>query len=314
MPHDSMATAHAGTYRLGVRDVARMGYGAMQLRRCTDNRAEALTLLRLAVDLGVNHVDTAQFYGNGFVNDVVGAMLREESGIVVATKVGADPAPGGPVPLKIAQRPEQLRASVEDNLRSLGVDQLSVVNLRRMDVRPGFAAEGDQIVDIDDQLAAMVAMRDEGKIGAIGLSAIDMATLKRAIPAGIVCVQNAYNVASREFEDMLDLCVDNGIAWVPFFPLGGSQLLAYPNVADQRKVVEIAARMAIKPSQLGLAWLLAHKSNVLLIPGTASITHLEENMASAGIRLSAEVVAELDAIYDLAVASSSQHASVEAGR
>jgi pyridoxine 4-dehydrogenase len=292
----SVMAAGAGAYRLGAHQVARVGYGAMQLRRCRDNRAEALALLRRAIDLGVNHVDTAQFYGNGFVNDVVGEVLRDAPSIVVVTKVGADPAPGGPAPLKVAQGPEQLRASVEDNLRSLGVKQLAVANLRRLDVGPGFAAEGDQIVDIDDQLAVMIAMRDEGKIGAIGLSAVDEVCLTRAIPAGIVCVQNAYNLVSREFETMLDLCADHGIAWVPFFPLGGSSLM-YPSVTDQPEVMEVAARLAVTPSQLGLAWLLHHKSNILLIPGTASTTHLEENMAVAAMRLNDDVVAELDAIY-----------------
>src|SRR5206468_13020536 len=135
-----------------------------------DDRAAAVALVRRAVELGVGHVDTAQFYGNGFVNGVLGDALGDD--VLVATKVGADPDPGGPVPLRLAQRPEQLRASVEDNLRSLGTERIALVNLRRADRRPGLLAEGDQLVDLDDQLAVLTALRDEGKIGAIGLSSV----------------------------------------------------------------------------------------------------------------------------------------------
>jgi pyridoxine 4-dehydrogenase len=292
----SVNAAQAGTYRLGGYQIARVGYGAMQLRRLADTPADAVALLRRAIELGVDHLDTAQFYGDGFVNEIIRKVLGETRQVVVATKVGADPNPGGKIPIVPAQRPEQLRASVEDNLRSLAVDRLAVVNLRRLDIGPGLVAEGDQAVDIDDQLAAMVAMRDEGKIGAIGLSAVSMNSLMRAIPAGIACVQNAYSLLSRQSEDMLNLCADHEIAWVPFFPLGGA-FPDYPKVVDQPKLIEIAARMAIKPSQLGLVWLLAHKANILLIPGTASMAHLEENIASTSISLDDDTLAELDAIH-----------------
>lgn len=295
-----ISAARAGTYLLGAHRVARMGYGAMQLERA-GTRAEACRLLRRAIDLGVNHLDTAQFYGDGFVNEVIGEVLQSSPQIVVATKVGADPNPGAKFPIKPAQRPEQLRASVEDNLRSLGVDQLAIVNLRRLDVRPGLTATGDQVVDINDQLAVMLAMRDEGKVGAIGLSGVDLHGLKRALSAGVVCVQNAYSVISRHHEDMLNLCVDNQIAWVPFFPLGGAYFPEWPKVTDQPKVIEIAVRMGVAPSQVGLAWLLAHKPNVLLIPGTASVSHLEENIASTSIALAKDTLAELDAHYTAAV-------------
>lgn len=293
----SISAARAGTYRMGAHDVARIGYGAMQLRQLASTPAAARALLRRAIDLGVNHVDTAQFYGNGFVNETIGEVLREGREIVVVTKVGADPNPGGKLPIKPAQRPEQLRASVEDNLRSLRVDQLPIVNLRRLDVGPGLAAEGDQIVDIDDQMAEMIALRDEGKVGAIGLSAVDIHALRRAVPAGIVCVQNAYSLVSRRYEDILDLCVDQRIAWVPFFPLGGAHFPEWPKVAGQSKVVEIAARLGVEPSQVGLAWLLAHAPNILLIPGTTSLSHLEENIASASISLDEDALAELDAVH-----------------
>jgi len=227
----------ADSYRLGAFHVARMGYGAMQLERFRHSRSEAIALVRRAVDLGVNHIDTAQFYGDGFVNDVIREALRDGRGIVVATKVGADPNPTGRFSLKPAQRPEQLRASVEDNLRSLGVEQLAIVNLRRLDVAPGLIAQGDQIVDIDDQLAAMADLRNEGKVGAFGLSAVDLKGLRRAIPAGVACVQNAYSLVSRQFEDMLELCAGQGIAWAPFFPLGGNHFPEFPKVVDHPTVM-----------------------------------------------------------------------------
>lgn len=287
--------AQTGTYRLGGREVARMGYGAMQLRRCARNPAQALALLEHAVRLGVDHIDTAHFYGDGFVNEMIGKLIRSHGGVVVASKVGADPNPGGKIPLKPAQRPEHLRASVEDNLRSLGVDRIPLVYLRRLDVGPGIEAEGDQIVDLDDQMATMTALRDEGKIGAIGLSAVGLDGLTRALPAGIAAVQNAYSLVSREFEGMLTLCLAREVAWVPFFPLGGS-FPQWPKVTSQPKVVELAASVAIAPSQLGLAWLLAHAPNMLLIPGTADAAHLEENVAAASIRLEPSILAELDTL------------------
>ena len=288
-------SAPGGTYLLGGRDVARVGYGAMQLRHCEANPAAAVTLLERAIDLGVNHIDTAQFYGNGFVNKMIREVLRPGDGVVVASKVGADPDPQGKIPVKLAQRPEQLRASVEDNLVSLGLDQIPLVNLRRPDVGPGLAAEGNQIVDIDDQMAVMIAMRDEGKIASIGLSAVNLDGLRRARLADIACVQNAYSLVSREFEDMVAFCLVNGIAWVPFFPLGGAAP-GWPKVTDQPKVVDIAARMNVTPSQVGLAWLLRHTPNTLLIPGTANLGHLEQNMAVATVALDDAAMADLDAI------------------
>ena len=291
-----MDAGRAGAFPLGALAVARIGFGAMQLERLTDRPADAAALLRRAVDLGVDHVDTARFYADGFVNNVIRQVLADGRALVVATKVGADPAPGATPPIRPAQRPEQLRASVEDNLRSLGLERLPIVNLRRLDIPPGLTAEGDQIVDIDDQLAAMIAMRDEGKIGAIGLSAANRSNLRRAVPAGIVCVQSAYSLLSRRYEDMLDLCAAHGIAWVPFFPLGGAHFPGWPNVTAHPKVVAIAAKMAVTPSQLGLAWLLAHRPNILLIPGTADADHLRENMAATTLSLDSKVMAELDTL------------------
>ncbi|MFF1601346.1 aldo/keto reductase [Streptomyces mirabilis] len=277
------------------RTVLRVGYGALQLERLHARRDEAVELLHRAVELGVDHVDTAEFYGFGFANDVIRETLRPEDGVLVVTKVGADPNPGGRLPLRLAQRPEQLRASVEDNLRSLGVDRLPVVNLRRLDTGPGLRPEGDQVVELDDQLAVMTALRDEGKIGAIGLSSITLDGLRRALPAGIACVQNAYSLVSREDEDMLQLCAAEGIAWVPFFPLGGA-FPGLPKVTEEPVVHAVAESLGVAPSQVGLAWLLHHAPNVLLIPGTADAAHLEANVAAGKIIFDAATLATLDAI------------------
>ncbi|MBA6434774.1 aldo/keto reductase [Streptomyces sp. GMR22] len=277
------------------RTVFRIGYGAAQLARLHDRRGEAVALLRRAVELGVDHVDTAEFYGFGFANEVIRETLRPEDGVLVVTKVGADPNPGGRLPLRQAQRPEQLRASVEDNLRGLGVDRLDVVNLRRLDTGPGLRPEADQVVDLDDQLAVMTALRDEGKIGAIGLSSVTLDGLRRALPAGIACVQNAYSLASRDDEDMLELCAAEGIAWVPFFPLGGA-FPGLPKVTEDPAVHAVAESLGVTPSQVGLAWLLHHAPNVLLIPGTADAAHLEANMAVGEITFDAATLATLDAI------------------
>jgi pyridoxine 4-dehydrogenase len=277
------------------RTVFRVGYGAMQLERLHGRRGEAVALLRRAIELGVDHVDTAEFYGSGFVNTVIRETLRPGDDVLVVTKVGADPNPGGRPSLRIAQRPEQLRASIEDNLRSLGTDRLPVVNLRRLDTGPGLRPEGDQVVGIDDQLAVMTALRDEGKIGAIGLSSVTLDGLRRALPAGIVCVQNAYSLASRDDEDMLRLCAAQGIAWVPFFPLGGA-FPGLPKVTEEPAVRAVAGSLGVTPAQVGLAWLLHHAPNVLLIPGTADAAHLEANMAASEIAFDAATLAALDAV------------------
>ncbi|MDL4815070.1 aldo/keto reductase [Actinomadura opuntiae] len=277
------------------RAVSRIGYGAAQLPRLHDRRDEAVAPLRRAIELGVDHVDTAEFYGFGFANAVIRKAVRPEDDVLIVTKVGADPDPGGRLPLRIAQRPEQLRASVEANLRSLGVDRLAVVNLRRLDSGPGLRPEGDQVVDLDDQLAVMTALRDEGKIGAIGLSSVTLDGLRRALPAGVVCVQNAYSLVSRDDEDMLRLCASEGIAWVPFFPLGGA-FPGLPKVTEEPTVHAVAESLGATPSQVGLAWLLHHAPNVLLIPGTADAAHLEANMAAGEITFGDADRTALDAV------------------
>jgi pyridoxine 4-dehydrogenase len=283
-----------GIGNIGTSQVARAGYGAMQLFE--PSAADATAVLRRAVELGVNHIDTASFYGPGEVNRRIRAALAPyPDDLVIVSKVGARYTGGEPVPLAAAQQPAELRAAVEDDLSQLGLERVPVVNLRRMDLGPGVQAEDDQIVDLDDQLAEMIALRDEGKIGAIGISSVPLEILQRALPAGIVCVQNAYSLLDRSQEEMLDVCIDEGIAWVPYFPLG-SAFPGFPKVADNPVVLEIAGELGVLPAQVGLAWLLAHAPNTLLIAGTKSIGHLEENTGAGDVVLSADQVARLDAV------------------
>jgi pyridoxine 4-dehydrogenase len=283
-----------GIGRIGANTVARVGYGAMQLFEPSPDDAAAV--LRRAVELGVNHIDTASFYGPGEVNRRIHAALSPyRDDLVIVSKVGARYTGDDPVPLAAAQKPAELRAAVEDDLRQLGVDCVPVVNLRRMDLGPGVQAEDDQIVDLDDQLAEMIALRDEGKIGGIGISSVPLEILQRALPAGIVCVQNAYSLLDRSQEAMLELCTTEDIAWVPYFPLG-SAFPGFPKAADNDVVCAVAGEVNATPAQVGLAWLLAHAPNMLLIAGTKSIDHLEENIGAGDIVLSADQVARLDAV------------------
>jgi pyridoxine 4-dehydrogenase len=284
-----------GPGRLGTTTVARIGYGAMQLGEAR-SPDDAVAVLRRAVELGVDHIDTASFYAGGEVNDHIRrALAPYRDDLVIVSKVGAAHVTGGPIPLRAAQKPAELRAAVEDDLRQLGLDCVPVVNLRRLDLGPGLAAEGGQIVDLDDQLAEMIALRDEGKIGAIGVSSVPLEVLRRALPAGIVCVQNAYSLLDRRHEDMLDFCTAEGIAWVPFFPLG-SAFSGFPDVADNTVVREVAGEIGATPAQVGLAWLLTHAPNTFLIPGTRSIAHLEENVGAAGVALTEQALARLDGV------------------
>ena len=288
--------APGGTARLAGRVVARIGYGAMQLERRHADRNAALAVLRQAVAAGVNHIDTAQFYGD--CNALIRAALAPYPGdLVLASKVGAErEAGGGLVP---AQRPEQLRAQVEANLATLGVDQIGVVNLRRVDAAPGIVAEGDQLVDIDDQLAELAALRDAGKIGGIGLSHVSAAQLGQALPVGIACVQNLYSVIDRTAEPVLDRCRAHGVAWVPFFPLG-SAFANRVKVTEDPTVKGIATEIGATPAQVGLAWQLSHYDGTLLIPGTSDPAHLAENIAAGAVRLPPASIAALDRLSDAA--------------
>jgi aryl-alcohol dehydrogenase-like predicted oxidoreductase len=289
-----MTDIPGGSASIGTYPVARVGYGAMQLFETPlDN---AVAVLRRAVELGVNHIDTASFYGPGEVNRRIHTALAPyPDGLIIVSKVGARYTGDDPVPLAAAQRPAELRAAVEDDLSQLGLDQIPVVNLRRLDLGPGLPAEGEQIVDLDDQLAEMIALRDEGKIGAIGISSVPVDILQRALPAGIACVQNSYSLLDRSQEATLEVCNAEEIAWVPYFPLG-SAFPGFPSVAENPVVVEVAGEIGVTPAQVGLAWLLAHAPTTLLIPGTRSIAHLEDNLGAGGVALSADALARLDAI------------------
>jgi pyridoxine 4-dehydrogenase len=283
-----------GVGRLGDRPVARVGYGAMSIGRAPID--DDVSLLRRAIELGVNHIDTAAFYNEGEANRRIRhALAPYRDDLMIVSKVGARSAPGADVPLALAQKPAELRAAVELDLDTLGLDRVPMVNLRRADIGPGLVAEGDQIVDLDDQLAEMIALRDEGKIRAIGISNVSLETIRRAAPAGIVCVQNAYSLLDRTHEDALRFCAANDIAWVPFFPLG-SAFPGFPKVADNSVVTRIAAELGSTPAQVGLAWLLSHAPNIMLIPGTGSVSHLEENVAAGAITLSDKQIADLDAV------------------
>jgi pyridoxine 4-dehydrogenase len=287
---DSRVPAPGGTAKLAGHTVARIGFGAMQLERTSADRDAAAAILRQAAQLGVNHIDTAHFYGpaNALIHDALAPYPGE---LVLATKVGAArDADGRLVP---AQRPEQLRDQVEANLATLGTEQVGVVNLRRLDAPPGLIAEGGQQVSLDDQLAELTALRDAGKIGAIGLSAVSAGQLRQAQPAGIVCVQNSYSVLDRTAEPVLQLCREHGIAWVPFFPLGS----AFPNrpkAADDPTIAAVAADVGATPAQVALAWLLAHYDSTLLIPGTADPAHLAQNIAAGNLHLPAASITALD--------------------
>lgn len=289
------------TFSLAGRHVPRIGYGAMQLRSGAVDRDAAIALLQEVVASGIRHLDTAEFYLG--VNDLIREALHPYADdLVLATKVGAVETEDR---LLAAQKPAELRAQVEANLRSLGTDRLGVVYLRRADRAPGIVATGDQVVPLDDQLAELTAMRDEGLLTGIGLSTVTRAQLEQALPAGIVAVQNAYNLAARGDEPALELAAEHGIAWVPFFPLGSGFGVRPELPAEHQRLMSVTAlpeviaaaeQLDTTPSRVALAWLLQHRENVLLIPGTRSSQHLRENLAAGTLELPAEVVGALDAV------------------
>ncbi len=283
-----------GPATLGGRTVARIGFGVMQLECRAPSRGAALAILAAAADAGVDHFDTADFYGhcNALIREALGARRGD---LTLATKVGAARNAAGE--LVAAQRPAELRQQVEANLASLGTDHLDVVNLRRLDAPPGITAQGDQVVDLDLQLAELITLRDAGTIGAIGLSNVSVEQLTQALPAGIACVQNAYSLVDRDTAPVLGLCREQAIAWVPYFPLGS----AFPGrakVIDDPTVQAVASELGITPAQVGLAWLLAEYANTLLITGTADPHHLVENLAAGEVALSPTAVAALNRVAD----------------
>jgi pyridoxine 4-dehydrogenase len=285
------------SFSLGNHTVGRVGYGAMQLPGPgvfgpPRDHDEAIAVLRRVVEAGVDHIDTAEFYGPHVANELIREALHPYGNdLALVSKVGAfRDEKGGWIP---AQRPEQLRSAVEENLRTLGTERLAAVNLRLMGEHQ---PPPDQQVALADQLAEMVALRDEGKIAGVGISTADREQVAQAIEqADIVCVQNPFSLVDQHDADVLDLCAERGIAYVPYFPLG-SAFPGMPKVVDNPAVKAVAERVGASPAQVGLAWLLAHRPNVLLIPGTSSLAHLEENLAVADIELSAADLADLDAV------------------
>jgi pyridoxine 4-dehydrogenase len=279
-------------YPLGQFSVARIGFGAMQLPGPgvfgpPRDRAKALAVLRRAVDLGVDHIDTAQYYGPGVANELIREALHPYPGtLALVSKVGARrDTSGGWLPY---DEPDQLRRGIEDNLRSLGAGQLAAVNLRLID-----GATPDQ--RFDDQLAAMIQARDEGLIGGVGLSNISRGHLRRALDrTPIACVQNPLNLVNRTSMPILEECSARGIAFVPFFPLGSGFGQANPVLGNEH-LRSAANRLGYTPAQIALAWLLSLAPNVLLIPGTSSTGHLEQNVAAAGITLDEHTRAQLAA-------------------
>jgi pyridoxine 4-dehydrogenase len=265
---------------LAGRPVARMGFGAMQLPGPgvfgpPANRDEALHILRRAVEAGVNHIDTAQFYGPDVANELIHAALHPyPEDLVIVSKVGARRDATGQ--WHEAQRPEELRAGVEANLASLALEQVPVVNLRR---------HPETQVPFEEQLATMIDLRAEGLIGAIGLSNVSPEHYRMAAGStAVACVQNAYSVADRSDQDVFDACAADEVPYVPFFPLGSAFMPDRP-VLSHPAVVAVAERLGHTPAQVALAWLLAVAPNVLLIPGTSSVSHLDENLAAAHVEL-----------------------------
>jgi pyridoxine 4-dehydrogenase len=280
-------------FAIGQFSVARIGFGAMQLPGPgvfgpPRDREQALKVLRRAVELGVDHIDTAQFYGPDVANELIREALHPyPENLVLVSKVGARRDDiGAWLPLN---EPADLRRDIEANLLTLGVDQLAAVNLRLME-----GSAPDQL--FDEQLSVMIAARDEGLIGGIGLSEITLEHLLHALErTEIVCVQNSFNLAQRSSGPLLAECTVRGIAFVPFFPLGSA--FAQPNPVLGNDVVQMTAeRLGYTPAQIVLAWTLNAAPNILLIPGTSSVQHLEENLAVADIELDEDTRASLTGI------------------
>lgn len=291
--------APGGLFPLNGTPIPRVGFGMMQLSRKTDGapgKAQAVELLHQAFDMGISLFDTAQFYGNGLANELLRTSFADRRDqVVIASKAGTMQVPGAAIPVAAAQKPRELRAAVVENLRSLGTDRIDIVNLRRMDFGPRMVAEGDQLVPLEDQLDEMAAMRAEGMILGIGLSHVTIGQLRTALPLGIACVQNFYNLNHRQDEPMLDLCAENGIAWIPYFALG-AHFRTPPEVTTNPTVQHIADQLGASPFQVGLAWQLAHSPNTLIIPGTSNPDHLAENTRAGYLQLDQDMLAALDAI------------------
>jgi pyridoxine 4-dehydrogenase len=280
---------------LGTFTVNRIGFGAMQLAGPgvfgpPSDPAAARAVLRRAVELGVDHIDTSQYYGPDVVNDLIREALHPyPEGLRLATKVGGRRDDEGAwLP---AQRPEELRAGVEDNLRSLRVERLDLVNLRLLE------DEGAPEVTLAEQLGTLADLRAEGKLDLIGVSNVTRTTAEEALDlVDIACVQNNYSIVERAADDVLKLCAERDLAFVPFFPLGSAFTGGPARLAADPAIARVAARHGATASQVALAWLLHRDVRILLIPGTSSISHLEENIAAAGVALDAD---DLEALEDV---------------
>ncbi len=278
---------------LGDKPINRMGYGAMQLAGPgvfgpPRDPGAARALLRRAIELGVDHVDTSQYYGPDVVNDLIREALHPyPENLKLVTKVGARRDDAGRwFP---AQRPDELREGVEANLRSLRVERLDLVNLRLID------GGGDSAVPLEEQLSALEEMREEGKLDLIGLSNVDQERMRRALElVDVAGIQNAYNIIDREEDEMVEFARAHEIAFVPFFPLGSAFKGGSARLAATAAIVQVADKHGATPAQIALAWLLARYDRMLLIPGTSSIAHLEENVAAIEIELDAADLAALD--------------------
>jgi aryl-alcohol dehydrogenase-like predicted oxidoreductase len=282
--------AKAGTFTLGSRTVNRLGYGAMQLAGKgvfgpPKDRAEAVAVLREAVESGVNHIDTSDFYGPHVTNQIIKEALHPyRDDLVIVTKIGAKRGPDAS--WNPAFSKEELTQAVHDNLRNLGLDAIEVVNLRAM-----FDVHGPAEGSLEEPLTVLADLQRQGLIKHIGLSNV---TAKQVADGRkiteIVCVQNQYNLAHRGDDTLVDALAAAGTAYVPFFPLGGFSPLQSTTLSD------VAARLGATPLQVALAWLLQRAPNILLIPGTSSRAHLRENLAVADITLPPEALTALEAI------------------
>jgi pyridoxine 4-dehydrogenase len=279
----------AGRFRLGDREVNRIGYGAMQLAGPhvmgpPADRDAAIAVLRRAVELGVDHLDTSDYYGPYVVNELIREALHPyPDDLALVTKVGARRTSDGGWPEALT--PEELRAAVHENLDRLGIDSIHAVNLRM----PGFEAPVER--SLAEQFETLADLQQEGLIQHLGISNVTTQMLAEAQEiATVACVQNHYNLVHRQDDPMIDALARQGIPYVPFFPLGGFTPL------QSAALDTVARRLESTPMQVALAWLLARSPNLLLIPGTSSVAHLEENLAASALVLGPRELEELDAI------------------
>ncbi|MDB5965642.1 MAG: ydbC [Polaromonas sp.] len=284
----------AGTFKLGDRTVKRLGYGAMQLAGPgvfgpPKDRAAAVAVLREAVEAGVDHIDTSDFYGPHITNQLIRDALHPyPDDLLIVTKISARRGDDGSwVP---AMSPKELTQAVHDNLRNLGLDVMEVVNFRSM-----LGIHGPVEGSIEAQVTALAELQQQGLVRHIGLSNVTPAQIAqgRGI-CKVACVQNHYNLAHRDDDALIDDLARDGIAYVPYFPLGGFSPLQSSSLSA------VAARLGATPMQVALAWLLQRSPNILLIPGTSSVAHLKENLAASALVLPDDALMELDGMAQTA--------------